>query len=153
MFAVILVFLLLIGFGNSPLLLAVSFIKVFCSVFVPICFYHCGTNPSRITDTIASVLYLVLATDFRLASSVTHLAGVSDHSILHFNVGTLFSMFFKYTYEIFSRLQQLNFDQTKNELAGFLEFLLAFFEPSVKTNWTMFRKKKSKLSNGHVCSA
>lgn len=102
-------------------------------------------EPTRITDSTASVLDLILTTAPDLISPVTYLPGISDHSTLHFNLRTTVRVSPK-TVRHYYDYNKANFDLINNKLAEYLDmFLDNFDQRSVDENWNMFKNKVNSL--------
>lgn len=96
------------------------------------------------------MLDLILTTDSNLASSITYLPGISDHSILQFNLFTSACTSNKARKQ-FLDYSKANFEAINNELAGFLdEYPLDFSERSVEVNWNLFKDKINSLITSFI---
>lgn len=110
----------------------------FCADFS---FSKVVTETTWISGTTANVLHLALTTDSNLASSITYLPGISDHSILQFSLYASACITNKATKQ-FLDYSKANFEAINNELAGFLnEYLLSSSERPIDGNWNLFKHK------------
>lgn len=102
------------------------------------------SEPTRTTSTTSSILDLVLTNVPHLISSVTHLPGLSDHSLLHFDVEIPVCKHIR-------NYKRADFNAINRELGHFLdEYLPEFSMRSVDANWELFKDTIERLTNVFV---
>lgn len=120
-----------------------------CSVFS---LTQLVTQPTRRTQTTANILDLVLTSRPDLASSITYLPSLSDHSLLSFNINLPRTKYAKKS-KVIRNYKKANFEAINSELCAFLDPYLADFDKrDVQSNWNMFVNKVTELTERHIPS-
>lgn len=108
------------------------------------------TQPTRITDSTATVLDLVLTSRPDSVSCMTYLPGLSDHLILSFDISVPALETRKTTKQI-RDYKKANFDAINTELSTFLDIFLDNFDNrTVEANWNLFLRKVDELTNKYI---
>lgn len=107
-------------------------------------------EPTRITDTTSNILDLVLTSRPDLTSPVIVLPGVSDHSVVSFDI--LFqTVKTRSTRKRIRDYNKANFQAINSELSIFINcFLDAFDNHSVDDNWNIFKNKVHHLIEKYI---
>lgn len=107
-------------------------------------------HPTRVTQSTANVLDLILTNHPEYATPITYLPEISDHKVLHFSLKA------SATRPTFQPKQirdygKANFEQINNDLAIFLnQYLTTSSGRSVEDNWNIIKLKFISLINKHV---
>lgn len=125
-----------------------------CKDFVSLCLdfnlTQQVTKPTRVTPLVANVLDLVLTTHPDIVSPIIHLAGLSDHSILHFDVKAAVPKPSTLTKQI-RNYAKADFIKINHDLEAFFDvFLAGFSSRSVEENWQLYKTKVHMLINQHI---
>lgn len=118
-----------------------------CSLFS---FSQLVSEPTRTTQETANILDLILTTHANFASPISYLPGLSDHSLLSFNINVPLSKATTSTKQI-RDYSRADFETINNELACFLDiFLLHFDTRTVQENWNLFKNKVHELTDKYI---
>lgn len=119
----------------------------FCSVFS---FTQVVKQPTRITQSAANTLDLVLSSRSDFISDITYLPGLSDHALLSFHVNLSRPLAPKKS-KTFRNYKKANFEAINNELSAFLDIFLEDFNlRSVQANWNLYLAKVNELTNKYI---
>lgn len=119
----------------------------FCTDFS---FSQTVVQPTRVTNSTATILDLVLTTSSELISPLTYLPGLSDHSLLLFSLNIPKCKSSKSVKRIFD-YAHADFTAINNDMGSFLaEYLCNFSERSVEANWCLFKDKVNSLTNMYI---
>lgn len=152
--------LLLIGDFNIPNISwatephTISPFSTFANDFLNLCsvfsLSQLVKQPTRTTASVANTLDLVLSSHSDFVSNITHLPGLSDHTLLSFNINASCPKRVK-TVKTIHDYGKADFVSINNELCTFLDsFLSTFDSRSVQTNWDIFVDKVKQLTNKHI---
>lgn len=118
-----------------------------CSVF-GLC--QLVTQPTRITSTTSSTLDLILTNSPDLASEITYMPGISDHSMLAFHLKMPPPKRTKVK-KLIVDYSNANFDAINDELSNFVaSFFIQFSDRSVQSNWDIFAAKVDELTKKYI---
>ena len=107
-------------------------------------------EPTRVTNSSANILDLILTTHPESLSSLTYLREISDHKVIHsvFNFSHLPSQMQSKTISLYDKG---NYEAINNELQGFLpDFEARLSSRSVEDNWTIFKNKIAELARKFI---
>lgn len=108
------------------------------------------TCPTRVTDSTANILDLVLTSRPDLTSPITYLPGISDHLAISFGICIPINNTLKIRKQI-RIYNKADFNSINNELSSFLDcFLDGFDNRSVESNWGMFKTMVHDLTNKYI---
>lgn len=108
------------------------------------------TKPTRYANDTANILDLILSTHPDLLSSLTYLPGLSDHSLLNFDLKVAPPINIKKV-KLISDYNKANFDLINQKLCSYLDIYLPQFDQrSVQENWRLFCLKVNELIDAHV---
>lgn len=108
------------------------------------------SNPTRHNDKSSNLLDLILTSHSDYASPLTHLPGLSDHSVLHasFQCGIPAPTKTRKTITLYDKG---NYTDMNIKLAEFSSsFFTGFLERSVETNWLLFKNKIHELIKTYI---
>lgn len=125
-----------------------------CQEFIDLCscfnFTQIVTEPTRVTDTTANILDLILCSSPELCSEITYLPGLSDHFVLNFSIAIARKKTPRKT-KTLRNYHRADFSKINNELSHFLTtFLEGYDLRSVEDNWSLFKLKISELTNRFI---
>lgn len=99
------------------------------------------TEPTRQSCNSSNILDLIFASDPDKVYAMTHLPGLSDHSIIHASYSCQLTQPTKIT-KVIKLYDKGNYSAINSELAHFAaSFHASFFMRSVETNWLLFKNK------------
>lgn len=107
-------------------------------------------QPTRITSTVSNILDLLLTSVPDFVSNVTCLPGLSDHSLITFQMNFSRPKSSK-KYKFIRNYRNANFEAINRELSTFIDtFFNHFDNRSVQSNWSMFIAKVAELTNKYI---
>lgn len=107
-------------------------------------------EPTRLSGNTANTLDLILSTHPDFVSSISYLPGISDHSVLHFNLQFSFKRL-QQKLKLIRDYSKADFDVINLNLGSYLDtYLERFDDRSVQENWNLFLGKITELTNAHV---